>query len=228
MKKLICALILLLCTSPLLAKSEYGIGKKDKMGVCNSDARGSQYIITNTSVADSCDASIAVGTEIAFCVCKEEAGIYAWTTLATYVGAGGAATDLECADCIGGTEIDESALVLTDYALLAGDADGQTIQGVTGENKARVTLTGGNAALWGDGELAGNVWANDTEAGMLSPDEGSALVVSNGRVKVMTSQTPPTNANDTCTAGDFIPTSGFIYFCVADDTWQRVAIATWP
>jgi len=42
-----------------------------------------------------------------------------------------------------------------------------------------------------------------------------------------TKVTPPASAGDTGTAGDYAVTSGFAYFCVATDTWERVAIATW-
>ena len=37
----------------------------------------------------------------------------------------------------------------------------------------------------------------------------------------------PSSASDTGTAGEIRFVSGFAYFCVATDTWQRVAIATW-
>ena len=39
--------------------------------------------------------------------------------------------------------------------------------------------------------------------------------------------TKPTAANSTGTAGQVAYESGFLYVCVATDTWQRVAIATW-
>ena len=37
----------------------------------------------------------------------------------------------------------------------------------------------------------------------------------------------PATATSTGTAGQVAFESGFAYFCVADDTWERVAIATW-
>jgi len=39
--------------------------------------------------------------------------------------------------------------------------------------------------------------------------------------------TAPASAIATGTAGDYAVESGFAYFCVATDTWERVAIATW-
>jgi hypothetical protein len=37
----------------------------------------------------------------------------------------------------------------------------------------------------------------------------------------------PATAGDTGTAGDYAVASGFLYVCVATNTWERVAIATW-
>lgn len=37
----------------------------------------------------------------------------------------------------------------------------------------------------------------------------------------------PATAVATGTAGDYAVESGYAYFCVATDTWERVAIATW-
>ena len=41
------------------------------------------------------------------------------------------------------------------------------------------------------------------------------------------SPTIPSSASDTGTAGDIAWASGFIYICVATNTWQRVVIASW-
>jgi hypothetical protein len=38
----------------------------------------------------------------------------------------------------------------------------------------------------------------------------------------------PASAAATGTAGQLAYEAGFLYVCVAADTWQRVAIATWP
>lgn len=37
----------------------------------------------------------------------------------------------------------------------------------------------------------------------------------------------PASASATGKAGQMAYASGFLYVCVADNTWQRVAIATW-
>ena len=38
----------------------------------------------------------------------------------------------------------------------------------------------------------------------------------------------PVNANDACVAGTFAVDASFAAFCVATNTWVRVAVATWP
>lgn len=38
----------------------------------------------------------------------------------------------------------------------------------------------------------------------------------------------PTEATSTGTAGDVAYDNGYLYICVATNTWKRVAIATWP
>jgi len=37
----------------------------------------------------------------------------------------------------------------------------------------------------------------------------------------------PASAGAPGTGGDYAVESGYAYFCVADNTWERVAIATW-
>ena len=39
--------------------------------------------------------------------------------------------------------------------------------------------------------------------------------------------TVPTSPSDTCTTGTMAMESGWHYDCIATDTWERVAIATW-
>lgn len=39
--------------------------------------------------------------------------------------------------------------------------------------------------------------------------------------------TPPSTASSTGTAGDYAVAAGYFYQCVATNTWQRVATATW-
>lgn len=55
---------------------------------------------------------------------------------------------------------------------------------------------------------------------------GDVTVGGTGKFYVSTSQTPA-SATEACTAGQIAWDSGFIYVCVATDTWKKAAIATW-
>lgn len=157
----------------------------------------------------------------------------------------------------------QSPVDLSAYVKLAGDEDGQTIQGLTGNNKARIELSlegeVDKAALIGGGATYGFIYAYADGVYGESPDESTSFDLYNGgldlttngaaqfygsistnlgstagwtavsgsRVNVTSLQTPPTNANDPCTAGDTIDTATYHYYCAATDTWVRVAMATW-
>ena len=129
--------------------------------------------------------------------------------------------------------------------LLAGDADGQTIQGRTGSNAARVDI--GEAVetiaqLRGQGASPGYVQANAVGAYLSSADEATYLDLYDGNidletngiffltapvVRIVSAQAPPTNANDPCAAGDTIDTATFHYYCHATDSWVRAPMAAW-
>lgn len=146
--------------------------------------------------------------------------------------------------------------------LLAGDADGQVIQGFTGADKARIDIGVTNASgvrLIGTGAAAGFIYAYTDGVFASSPDLGTSFdlydggidIASDGsssfygatatnigvgggptsingsRVNVASFQTPPTNANDACIAGDTIDTATFHYYCHATDSWVRAPMAAW-
>lgn len=131
----------------------------------------------------------------------------------------------------------QSAVDLTPYALLAGDADGQTIQGIAGEGGARIDIAETDSrtvSIYGSGATPGVLYADDGGAGLYSPGQDSGLYAEAGVFGIFTSgflslQTGscPTTASDTGTAGDICFDSGFIYYCTATNTWVRVAMATW-
>ena len=168
----------------------------------------------------------------------------------------------------GGASVDTSAFVL-----LAGDADGQVIQGISGSDKARVDIgvvDTSSARLIGSGSTPAYVFADNQYSGIGSFNGTSSITVSDAQIqmdagsgtasinfgtvnswmdltetyfelgvgaaslnisetafRVVYGQTPPTNANDTCTTGDTIDTATFHYYCHATNTWVRAAMATW-
>lgn len=136
----------------------------------------------------------------------------------------------------------------------AGDADGQTIQGQTGSNKARVIIDEGDYAdsvrIVGPGADPAYISVQGTQLDLYPPGNNGAVTVtssyfsfalgdgywaqfSDGVVefqvtglRIVSTQTPPSSSAEACTSGDFIPSSDYIYFCVAS-VWKRVAISTW-
>lgn len=252
------ALMLLAFSSAAFSADLGKRGKKEYMGACGEADAGLIYVMTNGSNAESCDPDQAVGNVRVYCACDSDGeGGYAWTTLQLASGGGG------------GSDVD-----LSDYALLAGDADGQTIQGRSGSDEARVDIGEGQpyeARMIGGGATPafafvdnayfsaqspdtnssiqvadGSVQiSSDAAVGLSvlptgayfgasatsfyagSPDSTNTIDVSNAAVRILYSQTPPTDADDPCTAGDTIDTATFHYFCAATNTWVRVAMATW-
>ncbi len=73
-------------------------------------------------------------------------------------------------------------------------------------------------------EISAYAGANLTtfENGISAP----ALDISGAVIRVRTDKTPAT-ADAAGNAGDICWDAGFLYVCVATDTWKKVAIATW-
>jgi hypothetical protein len=67
-----------------------------------------------------------------------------------------------------------------------------------------------------------------------NPDNGTNVItlkapasLAADLVLTLPTGTAPTSATDSCTAGQWWFASGYWYVCVAADTWQRAALATW-
>lgn len=181
------------------------------------------------------------------------AGIF--LSAASYAQVGGPGTVIVGGG--GGASVDTSAFVL-----LAGDADGQTIQGRSGADKARVDIgetDPDQVTLIGPGATPGRVYAYSGGVSAVSPDGGTSfdiydqgfefntdgaaglyggtstgvgstegvLNLAGSRINVHSQQSPPTNANDSCTAGDTIDTATFHYYCEATNSWVRAPMASW-
>lgn len=219
-----CTLVgLVLMVAAANAQSDVRIGKKSYLSTCGAVNIGSAYFITNAAADNECVSTGAPGLFKAACQCGWDGDSYQWASLA------------------GGGDVD-----LSGYVLLAGDSDGQTIQGFVGLDQPRLVLNDGTATLRGVGSDSSYVRSSDSYAQLFSPDFENSLQVgddgisilglggfgitlssADGSVQIVSNLTAPTTAADPCTAGTFIPTTGFIYFCIAPDTWQRVAIGTW-
>ena len=66
----------------------------------------------------------------------------------------------------------------------------------------------------------------DSSAGVLAKVD-KAGVITAAKFAVSAMNTAPTSATDTGVLGEIRVTNGYIYVCVATDTWQRAAIASW-
>lgn len=199
----------------------------ESLNICKSSRNGRLAVVTNTDN----------GSDPYQVVCKDNTGLGGWE----WVRVGGSGD-----------------------VVSAGDEDGQTIQGLTGNNKARIELSlegeVDKAALIGGGATYGFIYAYADGVYGASPDESTSFDLYNGGLDLTTNgavqlygdtstnlgratgrttvngsivnvtslQTPHTNANDPCTAGDTIDTATYHYYCAATDTWVRVAMATWP
>ncbi len=66
---------------------------------------------------------------------------------------------------------------------------------------------------------------------LLGTDSGSSDATKNFQVSAirdfLISDTVPATAGAEGTKGQIAFETGFLYICVATDTWERVAIATW-
>lgn len=89
-------------------------------------------------------------------------------------------------------------------------------QGIYGDASGNVVVAGGLVAP-----------SLDIQGGAITLD-ASGNATFNGKLIVTTGVVaPPATASSTGTAGTITWDSGFIYVCVAANTWKRVAIATW-
>ncbi|MDH5478613.1 MAG: hypothetical protein OEY50_09800, partial [Nitrospinota bacterium] len=53
-----------------------------------------------------------------------------------------------------------------------------------------------------------------------------SLDVNANTIRVRTARTPA-SASEACSAGEIAWDSGFVYVCVATNTWKRAALSTW-
>ncbi len=94
-----------------------------------------------------------------------------------------------------------------------------------GSNTGRGIATGGSNTI-----LGANVTGLSSSTAnniILADGNGNIRLRWNGQYWNLAPGTPPTSASDPGTAGDMSWDANYIYFCVATDTWKRVAISTW-
>lgn len=68
---------------------------------------------------------------------------------------------------------------------------------------------------------------NASGPGILIADTPGATTVSVDTSVIPVQVAPPATSNDACSSGQFAFSSTYLYWCVAANTWRRVALATW-
>lgn len=112
-------------------------------------------------------------------------------------------------------------------------ADSDPISGATTYDKVGVTASG---LYIGEGGAPGEygihfegLTANNFETGfdVIDPTADRQINLPDASGTVGTFVAAPSATGDACVTGQYAVDSGFIYFCVATNTWQRAIIAAW-
>jgi hypothetical protein len=69
--------------------------------------------------------------------------------------------------------------------------------------------------------------SNETSLVATDPTADRTITLPNATGTVGTFVAAPAAATDACVAGQYAVATGFAYFCVSANTWERVPIATW-
>jgi hypothetical protein len=110
-------------------------------------------------------------------------------------------------------------------------AGGATV-GATDKAGGNLILRAGTSTGTGEGQVRiatstpGTTGTADNGTTTRATFDSTGAVFTGNRVNVATSKTPATAAA-TGTTGDICWDSGFVYVCVAANTWKRAALATW-
>jgi hypothetical protein len=114
---------------------------------------------------------------------------------------------------------------------LTVQAGGATV-GATDKAGGNLILRAGTSTGTGEGQVRiatsapGATGTADNGTTTRATFDSTGAVFTGNRVNVATSKTPAT-ATAAGTAGDICWDSGFVYVCVATNTWKRSALATW-
>ena len=100
-----------------------------------------------------------------------------------------------------------------------------------GNGTALAAATSGTDYSAGTSALATGIVKSTTTTGALTIAVAGDFPTLNqnttGQARGITTGAVPASASATGVAGTVAWESGFLYVCVATDTWERVAIATW-
>ncbi len=128
------------------------------------------------------------------------------------------------------TIVDNTTLNATVYPTWVTAATGNLPETVSSTKLTFHPSTGVLTATGFAGPLVGNVTGNVTgnASGTAATVTGAAqaAITSVGRLNAPSAA--PATATDTGVTGTITWDAGFLYVCIATNTWVRVAVATWP
>ena len=75
-------------------------------------------------------------------------------------------------------------------------------------------------------QIDGTLLLSDIYNDPVSTSASRYLLLKGDTISLMQQRTI-TNSNDTGYAGEFCMDSNYFYYCVANDTWKRIALNTW-
>ena len=87
--------------------------------------------------------------------------------------------------------------------------------------------TKGSALLYGEVDENFRDLYEDTDLQRVLTNGNTSNLSMTVNSITLTSSTPPATASSTGTAGQIAWNSGYIYVCVATNTWKRAALSTW-
>lgn len=87
--------------------------------------------------------------------------------------------------------------------------------------------TKGSALLYGEVDENFRDLYEDTDLQRVLTNGNTSTLGMTVNNIILTSSTTPATASSTGTAGQIAWNSGYIYVCVATNTWKRAALSTW-
>jgi hypothetical protein len=123
--------------------------------------------------------------------------------------------------------ISTSGINLTDWNSVLGWSSGSSYaHDALARNLQLIFGASANRLCWGGLTASFPAWKRNAATLQCRLADDSAFAFLDGKL-ILETGSAPSSASDTGTAGEVRWASGFVYICVATNTWQRCSIATW-
>ena len=77
-----------------------------------------------------------------------------------------------------------------------------------------------------DTAVVGTLGATTSDVGIGTTSPSAKLDIEGDTIRLRNSKTP-LSATDTCSQGEIVWDTDYIYVCVATNTWKRISISSW-